>query len=75
MRTNDLVRDVYAIALFAYAECIAFMLLATFDSDHIERRARDMLHIFIGGLVCHAMVRAVHSIYHDDVLTMDAGPA
>ena len=67
MRTNTLVRDVYAIALFAYAECIAFTILAMFDESQLENRARDMLHLFVGGLVCHAMVRAVHAIYRDDV--------
>ena len=79
MRARDIAKDVYAIALFVLSQCIAFALMVAFDKHHLATRARDTLLIFIGGIVCHAMVRAVHIAHRidevdDEALTMVAAP-
>ena len=79
MRARDIAKDAYAIALFALAQCIAFGLMVAFDNHHLATRARDTLLIFIGGIVCHTMVRAVHLAHRndeidDEAFTMVAAP-
>jgi hypothetical protein len=81
MHPKDIIKDLYALCLFAYAELLAFIIIATFDTEQLETKAYYMLLIFIGGLVCHTMVKAVHAIYRDTEgaaaahsLTTAAGP-
>ena len=79
MRAHDVAKDVYAITLFALSQCIAFALMVAFDNHHLATRARDTLLIFIGAIVCHAMVRAVHLAHRigevdDEAFTMVAAP-
>lgn len=66
MRTHYLTKDLYAITLFAFAQCIAFAVMVAFDNHHLPTRARDTLLIFIGGILCHAMVRAVQFAHCND---------
>jgi hypothetical protein len=65
MHPKDIIKDLYALALFAYAELLALVIFTAFDNDQLETKAYCLLLIFIGGIVCHAMVRAVHAIYRD----------
>jgi hypothetical protein len=65
MPTKDIVRDLYALFLFASAELIAFLIAVAIDKDGWATKAYYMLLVLLGGLTCHTMVRSVHAIYRD----------
>ena len=65
MPTKDIIRDFYALFLFASAGLIAFIVTVAIDNDGWATKAYYMLLVLIGGLTCHTMVLSVHAIYRD----------
>ena len=65
MPTKDIIRDLYALFLFASAELLAFIVTVAIDNDGWATKAYYMLLVLIGGLTCHTMVLSVHAMYRD----------
>jgi hypothetical protein len=63
MPTKYITSDLYALFLFASAELIAFIITIAIDIDGWAITSCNMLLVLFGGLMCHAIVRSVHTMF------------